>query len=247
MPLLMLLALLAACGKKGPVRPLRQPLPAAAPGLEARQLGDRVLLSWGVPRLNQDGSPVKDLEGFRILRMRYDLTQDCPECRDTSTLLREVDLDYLREVRRVGDRLYLWDDNLETGFGYQYRVVPFTSRGREGEAAQLRLPFVPPLPAPAALSAASHDRLVRLSWQPPAEKRGGVEMLGYNLYRRSDSDPFPELPLNREVVAATAFDDFGVENGQTYVYAVRAVARILGHTVESPLSATAAATPEEGR
>lgn len=244
--LLLLLILLAGCGKKGPVRPLKQQLPAAPKALEVQQKGTRFLVAWDLPRTNQDGSALTDLEGFRVFKMKYDLAQDCPECRDTSVLLLDVDLDYLRDVRRSGERLYLWDDELDPGFGYQYRIVPYNSKGRDGEPVSLRLPFVSPPAAPGGLVAESHDRLVRLHWQPATVVGAEVELLGFNLYRREGDEPFPFPPVNLEILPEPTFEDYGVENGRTYIYSVRTVSRIRGNTVESPLSETAEARPQAG-
>jgi hypothetical protein len=244
--ILLLLVLLAGCGKKGPVQPLKQRLPAAPEALSVQQVGDRFLVAWRPPVRNLDGSTLENLDQFRVYKMRYDLANDCPECRDTSVLLQEVDLDYLRDVRRVGDRLYLWDTGLEPGFGYQYRIVPVNTKGREGASILLRAPFVQPPPAPADLAAESRDRLVRLRWQPAAETPPAGERLGYNLYRREANEPFPFSPVNRDILTVSTFEDFDVENGRTYVYAVRTVVRVLGKTVESTLSATATATPQPG-
>ena len=244
--ILLLLILLAGCGKKGPVRPLKQPLPTAPEALSVQQKGGRFLVSWRPPVRNQDGSELTNLEKFKIYKMRYELADDCPECRDTSVLLQEVDLDYLRDVLRIGDRLYLWDDELETGFGYQYRVVPFNTRGREGAHARLRVPFVAPPPPPVRLTAESHDRMVRLRWQPPVEVPAEAERLGFNLYRREGGEAFPLLPVNREIQFEPAFEDYSVENGRTYEYAVRTVIRSFGARVESQLSGTVTATPQPG-
>jgi hypothetical protein len=244
--LLVLVALLTACGRKGPVRPLEKPLPAAVGGLAATQKGERLLIVWSLPAANQDGSPLTDLAGFRVFRMRYDLGRDCPECRDTSTLLATVDPEYPGAVRREGDRFYLWDGELEPGYGYQYRIVPFTRPGHEGNPALVRLPFLPPLPAPGPLAAEGHDRLVRLSW-PPLTLPEGAELLGYNLYRREGEASFPAQPLNRAPLQDVLYDDLGVENGRTYHYAIAVAYRSGGATAESLLSEPAAATPEAGR
>lgn len=243
---MMALLVLAGCGKKGPVRPLQQQLPAAPRALTVQQKGTRFLIAWNRPLTNQDGSPLTNLEGFSVFKMKYDLAQDCPECRDTSVLLLDVDLEYPRETRRSGDRFYLWDSELEPGFGYQYRIVPYNDKGRNGEAVRLRVPFVNPPATPEGLAAESHDQLVRLHWQPAAEKRAGVEMLGYNLYRREADEPFAFSPVNREILTETTFEDYGVENDRTYIYAVRAVTRIRGNAIESGLSATAEARPQAG-
>lgn len=244
--LIFLLTTLPGCGKKGPVRPLKQPLPAAPEALSVQQKGDRFLVSWRPPVRNQDGSELTDLEKFKVYKMRYELGDDCPECRDTSVLLQEVDLDYLRDVTRIGDRLYLWDGELEAGFGYQYRIVPINTRGREGAQARQRVPFVAPPPPPVRLTAESHDRMARLRWQPPAVVPAEAEWVGFNLYRREAGEAFPLLPVNREIQVEPEFEDYSVENGRTYEYAVRTVIRFLGARVESQLSGTVTVTPQPG-
>jgi hypothetical protein len=243
---LLLLFLPAGCGKKGPVQPLKQPLPAAPKELALRQMGMRFVLAWDIPKVNQNGTPLTDLKGFKVLRMRYDLAEDCPECRDTSVLLEEIDLDFLQEVIRRGDRLYFWDTELKPDFGYKYTVVPYNRRNREGAQAQVRRPMlIPPLP-PDRLAATAHDRLVRLAWEPAVEDRQGAGLLGYNLYRHKPGEAFPPRPLNREPLMNTAFEDFDVQNGTTYVYAVRTVVSIMDHPVESLLSNITEAVPREG-
>jgi len=247
LPILLLFTLLAGCGHKGPVRPLLQPLPAAPGALSLEQRGERLLVAWNLPRTNQDGSPLTDLAGFRVYKMRYDPAQDCPECRDTSVLLQDVDLEYLRDVRRSGDRLYLWDDGLEAGLGYQYRVVPYNARGRDGATTQLRRTYVAPPPAPTGLTASGHDRMVRLSWEPATAAAPDFEMIGYNLYRRETDEPFPFEPVNRQPLLEPTFEDFGVQNDHTYIYTVRTLARSGGQRVESQLSTTATETPRQGQ
>ena len=243
---LLLLVLSAGCGKKGPVQPLKQPLPAAPKELALRQLGMQLVLAWDIPKVNQNGTPLTDLKGFKVYKMRYDLGEDCPECRDTSVLLAEIDLDYLQDVIRRGDRLYFWDTELKTDFGYKYTVTPYNRRNREGAPAQVRRPMLtPPLP-PDGLTATAHDRLVRLTWEPVLKDRQGEGWLGYNLYRRMPDEAFPPRPLNREPLVNNAFEDFTVQNGTIYVYAVRTVVSIMDHPVESLLSNIAEAIPREG-
>jgi len=244
--LFLLLLLTAGCGNKGPVRPLRQPLPAAPQALQVVQKGTRFIVAWNLPKTNQDGSELTDLEGFHVYKMKYDLAQDCPECRDTSVLLQDVDLGYLRDVRRSGDRLFLWDGELEADFGYQYRITPYNTKGREGEPTQLRVPFFTPPPSPETPVAEAHDRLVRLRWPPVPAGGPWAELLGYNLYRRQGDEPFPPQPLNGELLTAPTFEDYGVENGKTYIYAVRTVVRIGEQRVESGLSDTAEGKPQQG-
>lgn len=245
--LLLFFSVLFGCGKKGPVMPLKQPLPAAPERFAVAQKGDRFLLAWDIPRYNQQGTALTDLEGFKIYKMTYDPVRDCPECRDTSILLRQVSLEYLQEVHRSGDRLYLWDADLEPGFGYQYKVVPYNRSGRDGAPVQERRLFLSsPLP-PQKFAATGHDRLVRLRWEAVVDERQGVEPLGYRVYRWQTGTPLFLKPITLEFLGETSYEDFDLKNGQTYFYAVSTVVRIQGNVVESALSQTVEAVPREGQ
>ena len=242
----LLLLALAACGKKGPVRPLLQALPAEPQNLTVQQQGGRFLIAFGLPTKNQDGTPLTDLQGFQVYKMKYDPARDCPECRDTSVLLQSIDLDYLRAVRRVGDRLELWDTDLAPGFGYQYRVVAVNVQGAAGLPAVVRRPFFAPLPAPGVPTATAHDQMVHLEWPPLLPPTTG-KLLGINIYRRHPGEIFPASPVNREPLAGKSYEDFGLHNDQTYDYALRSVVEISGVRVESLLTVPVPAIPQAGR
>jgi predicted small lipoprotein YifL len=245
--LVLLLTVAAGCGRKGPVRPALLPLPAAAENLSLQQRGDSLLLAWDIPARNQDGSAPTDLQGFRIFRMRIEPQTDCPECRDASSLLYDLDLEYLRQARRVGERLYMQDGPLQAGFAYRYRIIPVTRAGREGAAATIQQNYLPAPPAPAELVASGLDRMVRLRWQGVADDRADGEPSGFRVYRRLDGALFPPVPVNRQPLVEPFFEDFGLQNGQLYHYSVTAVIRVGEQTVESALSESASAIPEEGR
>ena len=63
-----LLVVAPACGRKGPPFPPRPILPAAVGNLRAEPREAGVLLSWTKPSRNDDGSPLTDLQEFRVLR-----------------------------------------------------------------------------------------------------------------------------------------------------------------------------------
>ncbi len=241
-----LLFALGGCGKVGPVKPLEQPLPSAPEKLSAVQLGNLIAVSWDIPSSNQDGSPLTDLQKFNVLKMRYDPADDCPECRDTSTLLREVDLEFLKNADRRGNRLTFWDNDLEPGFGYQYKVIAITQRNVEGAPAVIRRLFLAPMAAPTGLQANEHDRLVRLNWQPFTTPANG-ELLGYNLYRRNTGEMLPPRPINTSILTETSFEDFGLLNGTSYSYTLRAILRIDNLQLESSATQPVEATPKAGQ
>ncbi|PLX86304.1 MAG: hypothetical protein C0617_01625 [Desulfuromonas sp.] len=245
--LLLLLATLSGCGRKGPLRPLGKPMPAAPPDLVLHQQGGRMLIEWTIPTRNQDGSELKNLEGFRVYRMDYDPAEDCPECRDTSILLQIVDLDYLLEADRSDDRLSIVDYEVEPATGYRYRVAPYTGSGRVGASASARRPFLPPPPAPGRVAGEGLDRLVRLSWEKPLPGPPLAELVGYHVYRRAPGAPFPPRPINIEPAAEPRYEDFEVQNDQPYRYGVRALYSIGGLRVESIAVEIGEIVPREGQ
>lgn len=241
--LLVLLVGLSACGRKGPVRPLLKSLPAPPPGLSVRQEGARLLVSWSIPATNIDGSPLTDLQGFRLYRIEFEPGRECPECRDPAVPRADIDLDFPRGVIRQGDRFYFWDEDVRSGSGYRYHIKGVTRQGREGEGTQVSRNVHPAPAPPLAPGAVALDRLVRLAWTAPLKSPVGSTLLGYNVYRWGDDEPPPFLPLNSDIVTVARFEDFGLINGTTYHYVVRTVVQIGSEVVESGASETVSATP----
>ncbi|ORJ57653.1 hypothetical protein B5V00_12830 [Geothermobacter hydrogeniphilus] len=228
--------LLSACGHKAAPMPLLKPLPKAVENLSVRQLGAAMRVSWQAPKTNQDGTPITDLDHFAVYRMSYDPADDCLECRDTSTLLRDVDPDFPGDVQVVDGRYFLIDrQDLLAGRGYQYRVSAVTNGGYPGVPAKIRRPYLQPPTAPKELSATSLERFIRLKWQPvqPVE---GMTLLGYHLYRATGSAPLALSPLNATPELETGYDDFTITVGSSYRYAVRAVWKRDDTELESELS-----------
>ena len=129
--LLLCLALVTGCGKKGPVRPLLKSLPLAPRQAQARQVGSEIVLTMELPDKNQDGTPLADLAAVRIYR-RATADGVCNECDEPNELWREVDPEYPRDARLDGRRLMLRDSDLSPGSGYRYRIVPVTDSGMTG-------------------------------------------------------------------------------------------------------------------
>jgi Fibronectin type III domain len=244
--LLLLLLLLPGCGKKGPLRPKLAPLPAAPGDFSARQLGGELLLSWTLPAANQDGSPLEDLRLLRLYRSEFEPAEECPECRDTSVLHLEIDLDYLQQVRRRGSRLRFSDEAIAPDRGYRYRLVAVGAAGQEGAPVRLRVVVLPPPPAPDKLVATPLDRQVRLSWHP-LSPQPGTTLIGYNVYRRTPAEAYGEAPVNLTPLTATSYDQFGLENDQPYVFGVRSLVQKGAERVESALAETGTIVPQIGQ
>jgi len=230
------LTLLVACGKVGPVKPLQKALPSAVNNATLDQKGNALLLAWDIPTTNQDGSPLNNLKGFDIYRSDYNLAKGCPECRPPKNLLRQVDLAYYQSTNRNSKRIFVWDSGVEEEVGFRYRIVPITIEGHAGAEILIHRPcYSAPYP-PMDVSGEALDKQVRLSWSAAEESRQGVTIVGYNIYRRSGDNYFAAQPINDTPVIETAYEDFQVNNGTLYTYAVRTVIDLADQRLESPLS-----------
>ncbi len=236
---LLCLTLLAACGNKGPVRPLETPQPNAVQAPELRQQGDALLLGWQLPPAEQNEAPQVD-----IYRSSYDPEDECPECIDRSTLLVSIDPELPKPALLSGKRYLLFDRQLQAGSGYQYKLIV---RNRDGELSRpviLRQNYSEPLPAPTQLVATPRDRSVTLQWQAPP-LAADDQLLGYLLYRSSDAT-MPLYPLNAQPLAESRYEDFNLTNGASYKYKLRALVQQGKQRIESLASEEVSVIPKEG-
>jgi predicted small lipoprotein YifL len=232
---------LAGCGRKGALLAPEALVPAAVTDLAVSQRGEEFRLGWTMPGKEEGGRPLRDLTGFRLYRREpLPPAQDCPNCPDSWQLLRAIDLAFLQEVERRGDRLFVSDYNVRTGTGYQYQVLAVNRPGAISRPSNRpRLAKVAP-PLPPVLQVIPGETSVRLEFVAipfPAPEA----IVGYNIYRQGLREPYPETPLNAEPLPGPTYDDERLAPGSIYRYVVRTVARIDGQLVESDPSNEAAA------
>ena len=244
-PLLIVLAIfclvyLPACGKKGPVRPRLKAEPAAPGRPEARQIGGAILLYVDLPERNLDGTPLTDLSELRIFR-RETVGGVCAECDEPTELWRSIDP---LTAPRDGQRLIIRDDDVRSGYGYRYRLVPVTSLGMSGAAAALARQLHPFPPAPQEVTATGFDRMIRLHWTESTDLAPGWTSLGCQLFRTTGEAPFGLTPLTPQPVQGGSYDDLGPLNGTLYRYQLRCLAKQGEIIVDSPPSAVVAVTPQ---
>ena len=234
--LLLLTLTLCGCGKKGALIPPESLVPAPVTNLALAQQGDLFQASWSAPVKEEGGSRLKDLAGFLLFRrVLLPAGQDCDDCPGAYAERARIDLDYLREARRVGD-LFLFDDrDLKLGVSYQYKVRSFTKDGTQSRDSNRahRTAVTPPLPPVLeALSSSSGVVLAFVAIPPEAGT-----LTGYNIYRSKSGEPLPLAPLNPKPVTSNNYEDTALLVGVHYSYAVRTVAtQPNGEAVESPPS-----------
>jgi len=243
---ILLIGFCSGCGKKGPVRPKLASLPSAPEELTLQQQGNIFVLGWTIPSADLIGGGEEDVTGFRIRRMTYDAAGDCPTCRDPHEDMAELDIKSPAPGQRIGRRMYWRDMDIRSGIGYRYAIAPMILGGQEGPAATIHLAAQQPPPSPTDLQAEAGDARVVVKWNAPVLPEG-LQLVGYNLYRRQAQRPFPIVPVNANPLQVTRLVDRGLDNGRAYEYRVSALVRSGDQLLESMASPGALATPQEGR
>jgi fibronectin type 3 domain-containing protein len=123
---------------------------------------------------------------------------------------------------------------------YVYQVVSVNRRGYPSSPSNPVTVYwdYPPL-SPRMVRAEQGDKRVDLYWEAV---EGGT---GYNVYRRTEGEEFPNYPLNRVPLTVTQYTDLNVENEKRYVYSVRAVRRVVKTEVEGKGSLGIPVTPTD--
>ncbi|MDY0213019.1 MAG: fibronectin type III domain-containing protein [Desulfuromonadaceae bacterium] len=226
--------------------PLEARLPVAPSQVTLSQRGESLLLGWDIPKTNQDGSELTELKRFDIYRIDYEPELGCPECRNPTYLLQQIDADYYRSTSQDNQRIYMWDHFVEPGSGYRYRIIPINRKDQAGDAATIHRPcFSAPLP-PENLRVETADRQVTLRWDAAAQlvdNTAQSTVIGYNIYRCNAGEYFGPRPLNREPHKTTTYADMNLDNGRAYRYTLRTVAQHGEFVLESEAIPAVIATP----
>ena len=200
---------LISCGKKGPPIPKGLPVPAGIGDLRGDVKDGVLFLSFSIPDRNMDGTELKDLAGFRILK-------SCGGCAGGFEVWRNIALTDKRGYTIRGNRLYTYDDDLRPGFDYAYKVYAYTTKNVEGGPPNIfSIKWRKP-PAPLKhVAVTEEDARVFLSWEKEDD-------LSYNVYRR-ETDVYPLFPVNPSPLSTPQLTEANLKNGQQYRYEVRAV------------------------
>lgn len=233
---LMVVFSLAACGKRGPLVPPESLVPASIKDLKVEQKGNRFLVCWSQPAKMESGGKLAGIAGFRVFRREVlPPDQDCEDCPSAYAVLRNVDPEYLQDVRHIGSRYCFSDTELTDGKSYQYKAITIDADGVSSKDSNKvrRMKAAPP--APPRLSDTSIPTGVVIQWQP-AQVLTGITLEGYSVYRKREGDSMPFFPKATLPADSNRFEDKEMEYGVKYVYGIRAIVRIGSETVESELS-----------
>lgn len=201
--------LFSGCGKKAPPRPVVLPLAGGINDLSGEVKDGVLFLSFTVPQKNRDGSEIKDLGGFRVFK-------SCGTCSGTFEPFKNISLEETKGYTIERGRLFIYDDDVMSGFEYGYKVYPYTKKGTRGDASNtFVIKWESPPEAPKDIIVSADDGSVELKW--PKE-----EGYFYNVYRLS-GNTYPLFALNQSRLAAGSFMDTGLTNNTEYTYEVRRV------------------------
>jgi predicted small lipoprotein YifL len=232
-PIIIVFILITSCGRKGALVPPEALVSAPVNDLVVTQKGESYQVSWSIPERSEGGTPAGELAFFRLFKREVlPPEEDCEACLDAYRVLGDVDLEYMRNVRRSGDRLFLSDAAVAAGKTYQYKVVSYTKDGAPShDSNKSRLTKSAPLPAP-RLKAISTPTSILLHWEVSALPAHG-KAVGYNIYRRR-ADGLPSIaPLNDIPLPGAEYEDLRLDRGVTYFYTVRNVVESDGSILES--------------
>lgn len=254
--LIVALAALTGCGRKGsPVAPERR-LPQPVAELTGVVRDNAIVVSWVNPNRRADNSRLRDLALARVYR-----ADDAGDGAPRPALLARGRVPGYTEIATVrmgeagpalvqGDRVSLPDrQGLAYGRRYTYVVVTADSLGRlSPPSPRLSVTYIAPPEAPRQLRGEPGERTARLHWEPPATLVDGspaaAAALAYEVLRAPDADS-PLVLVSRTRSVETRHTDAGLENDRVYHYAVRAVRTERGTTAVGPPSARVAVTPRD--
>ena len=249
---LVVVLVLAACGKAGPPIAPQFRLPVPVSDLLGVVESGAIMLTWTNPQRSADSTRVRDLVETRVYR-----TEDAGFLEPKPALLTQGRIAGYQEIAVIrlsapapavvqGGRVRLVDrEGLRFGQRYTYVVIAEDSMGRVSPPSRrLSLTFLAPPEAPAAPTVEAADAEVRVRWQPPARLLDGSEPgpLTYEVLRAATADG-PAGVVLTVPAGQTLVVDKGVDNDRTYHYAVRAIRREAGTAARGEPSPRVAATP----
>jgi len=238
---------IAACGKKMPPIPPDSLVPGAVQEFSVRQQGRSLVLQWLIPKVNIEGQPLSEIQGFRLLRVHEPLDRPPSLCPPPLTQLAEIDLAYPQVGEVRGETVIYQDTDLEFGNRYYYQVVGYDRQKNLGTASSILTHNWDTLPqTPTGLRAVAGDRLVTLDWEPVTRLADGKPVPGavnYRVYRQALQEEFSLA--NQVLLTAPHFQDIAVQNDVEYTYMVRAVRQVGEDYIESLDSPEQRARPQD--
>jgi hypothetical protein len=224
---------LPACGKRRPPLPPAESIPQRTELLSGIQRGSQVILSWPAPLRNASDSSVQSIRRIDVYRLAEPVNAPQAltelEFGERSTLIGSVPFE---NIPAGGGTITYTDElTISEPVRLRYAIRYVNASGQRATFSNFlliepapRVSLPPVVEDPAALTV----QAITIRWRPPATNVDGstpVNLLGYNVYRSSRTQPLPaQTPLNGATpLTTTSFADQNFEFGEEYTYVVRAV------------------------
>ncbi len=223
--------LLVGCGYKTHPRPATESIPGDVGLVEAQVVPSKVVLKWDVPKLNSDGSSLKDLSGFKVFRTSHEIGEACEDCDTAGVFHANVDLQNPANAEIVDGRVVYSDPKISPGNVYYYSVAAYNLRGIEGpRTSAVTVTFDELPPSPEGLGAIHDSGGIVLRWDAPLRPAG---IRAYRIYRSESPDPMKMKLIGRTRWAENRYVDSDVDRDTPYYYVVRSMKMNRGIAIES--------------
>ncbi len=232
--------LFVRCGLKAPPVPYPLAKPVAITNLTSIARGKSIMLLWKIPDKNTDGSVLKDIKGFNLVRAGIPITK-------TGIEEKEIYKQWRYEYKPGERYMSVNDTDIDYGFQYSYLVFTVTKNDILSDPSNMVTvywgkPFMPP----SDIRAQSGSHFIELTWKPPESFIDGSKInqtVYYNVYRSFKMNDFPLFPINPALISGTTYIDGDLKDNIPYFYEVTSVAKIKNTAVESVPSSEIMAVP----
>ena len=218
------------------------------------------MLTWPGPAPSKKEANDKSVETAYVYRLEERTDQepvlDREDYRNSAHKVGTLNRQQIQAQLSKGGFLHYSDPLDLTGLSafsrlrLRYAIRYESSRGQEAPFSNTvaiePFPTVSQPPGSPKVTGTSQDHIM-LSWSPPDANIDGTKpaaVVGYNIYRRRDADPEPEL-LNTEPLGDPSFVDSKFKYEIPYVYAVRALSQGTSGLIESADSGFLRFKPED--
>ncbi|MBN2333364.1 MAG: hypothetical protein JXO49_04935 [Deltaproteobacteria bacterium] len=246
MVLILLLPLVAGCGKKADPRPRRLVVPKAITDVNLDVRPGARFLVWSVPGENTDGSRPADIKEFVVFAKTLKQGDEgCVFCDEGFAVLAKVAVSRPEKGHRLGDRIYYPLPAVAADQLQAIKVLSVNRYGWQSEPSnKIKVYGFDAYGPPAEVQCDPGASVVTVTWMAPkSESSSSVvpEIYGYRGYRQGEDGDWlritPEILTDRQLV------DVGLKDWQSYTYAVTTVSTYQGTPWESRLSQPVAVVP----
>jgi len=252
---------IAGCAKMGEPQPPEIFIPEAAVDLTANQRADTILLRVSIPRRNTNGSEVTTLQNVDVYRHAADTSrirhsnpisadQFWREAEQILSIPETRISEYAQQDLLIfEDRFSGLEQSLIYTHAFRYAVLFVNNKkqaaGFSNQAliAPVRMP-----PSPTGLVAKVTETSIDLQWEAALENIEGTDterISGYNIYRSTERDRIPPIPVNPAPLKRPEYNDVQFNFDRTYYYRVSVIDGLRDSPAESLLSIEVAVTPRD--